>query len=82
MQAFRDVLSDCNLDDLGFLGDQFTWRRGHIRERLDRALANPMWLAMHPEAIVSHLDLMRSDHRPILLKTQCWGSMLKTKQKL
>jgi hypothetical protein len=70
MQAFRDVLTDCNLDDLGFVGDPFTWRRGRIRERLDRAIANPEWLIMHPEATVQHLESMRSDHRPILLETE------------
>ena len=41
MQAFHDVLSECNINDMGFVGDRFTWRRGQIRERLDRALANP-----------------------------------------
>jgi hypothetical protein len=40
MQAFHDVLMECNLNDVGFVGDRFTWRRGLIRERLDRALAN------------------------------------------
>ncbi|XP_051204973.1 uncharacterized protein [Lolium perenne] len=70
MQAFRDALSDCNLHDLGFLGDPFTWHRGRIRERLDRAVADHDWLLMHPEATLTHLDCMKSDHRPILLETE------------
>jgi hypothetical protein len=70
MQVFRDVLTECNLDDLGFVGDPFTWRRGRIRECPDRAIANPAWLVMHPEATVQHLESMRSDHRPILLETE------------
>jgi hypothetical protein len=70
MQAFRDVLTDCSLDDIGFIGDPFTWRRGRIRERLDRALANRAWIDMNPGAVLKHLDYMKSDHRPILLDTE------------
>jgi hypothetical protein len=40
MQAFQDALIDCELEDLGFSGDNFTWKRGRIRERLDMAVAN------------------------------------------
>jgi hypothetical protein len=46
MQAFRDALTDCGLEDLGYTGDIFTWIRKRsrmgpgIRERLDRACAN------------------------------------------
>jgi hypothetical protein len=35
MQAFQDVLTGCGLEDIGYSGDMFTWRRGRIRERLD-----------------------------------------------
>jgi hypothetical protein len=70
MQAFRDGLNDCNLEDMGYSGDIFTWRRGRIREQLDRALVNEAWLTMHPDASLQHLDCMRSDHRPILLETK------------
>lgn len=41
MLAFREALKDCELNDLGFSGQWFTWERGrlpsnNIRERLDR----------------------------------------------
>jgi hypothetical protein len=69
MQAFRDALDDCNLHDLGFVGDNYTWKRGRIRERLERAVANNAWDLLHPGALVQHLGYIRSDHRPILLDT-------------
>ncbi|XP_071685195.1 uncharacterized protein [Lolium perenne] len=67
MQAFRDALADCGLEDLGCLGDTFTWRQGRIRERLDRSVANEAWAQMHPGATLKNLEFMRSYHRPILL---------------
>jgi hypothetical protein len=70
MQAFRDALSDCELEDLGYLGDPFTWRRGRIRERLDRVVANNAWSDLYPGAVVQHLEYIKSDHRPIVLDTE------------
>jgi hypothetical protein len=69
MQAFQDALTDCELEDLGYSGDSYTWKRGRIRERLDRAVANGAWNIMHPGAVLQHLQYTRSDHRPILLDT-------------
>ena len=46
MKAFRDTLDDCNLTDVGYVGDCFTWHRGTMRERLDRGLANSSWSQM------------------------------------
>lgn len=45
MEAFKDVIDDCCLVDLGFLGPWFTWERGNftetnIRERLGRGLTS------------------------------------------
>lgn len=45
LQGFTDVVNDCQLLDLGFNGNMFTWERsrgneGWIQERLDRGLAN------------------------------------------
>jgi exonuclease III len=70
MQAFRDAMNDCELEDIGFVGNQFTWKSGRIRERLDRALANADWSGMHPSAELIHLDFVKSDHRPILIDTE------------
>jgi hypothetical protein len=70
MQAFREALTDCDLEDIGFVGDRFTWKRRTIRERLDRVVANGAWTSMHPGAVLSHLEYTRSDHRPILLDTE------------
>lgn len=72
MDGFRQVLSTCDLADLGFEGPAFTWCNGRtggtmIRERLDRCVANGSWLASFPMARVYHLGGTSSDHLPILL---------------
>jgi hypothetical protein len=34
MDRFKEALEDCGLDDLGFVGDPFTWRNhSHTSER-------------------------------------------------
>jgi hypothetical protein len=73
MQGFRDALSDCELEDLGFTGDKFTWQGGRLRERLDRAVANQRWIIMFPMAGVINENFSKSDHnrfRSILLSLQ------------
>ena len=35
MREFRECLMDCRLEDLGYKGDLFTWKRGEIRERVN-----------------------------------------------
>ena len=48
MEEFRTVLDSCNLADLGFIGDKYTWNNkrsgaANTRQRLDRAVANAEW---------------------------------------
>jgi hypothetical protein len=49
MDCFKEALEDCELMDLGFEGDPFTWWNnshtsdGYIRETLDRAVACGAW---------------------------------------
>ena len=51
MEGFKECLSDCDLIDLGFVGQRFAWCNGRIGEqrtlvRLDRIVANEDWLKM------------------------------------
>jgi len=52
MECFRNTLEDCRLQDLGFVGDLFTWRnhlhcaKSYIKERLDRDVANMEWRSL------------------------------------
>ena len=80
MQAFRDALSDCGLEDLGYVGDVFTWFRGGLRERLDRAVANADWSSMHPLAGLCNLEMGKSDHMPLLLDTEYLSGVAEARQ--
>ncbi|RYQ84862.1 hypothetical protein Ahy_B10g104360 [Arachis hypogaea] len=65
---FQACTSDCGLVDLGFVGWLFTWRRGNLVERLDRALSNMDWHIKFPEACFRHLPMLKTDHSPICLQ--------------
>lgn len=72
MQAYRDCIFDCGLNDLGFRGGSFTWRRGKshntlVMERWEGMLATVQWFDLFPNYQVQHLPIYRSDHSPILL---------------
>lgn len=75
MENFRRALEDCELFDLGFVGDAFTWRNHHdlatsyTKERLDRAVANGAWRAKFPLVRVINGDPRHSNHRPIIINT-------------
>jgi len=75
MEKFRRALDDCGLQDLGFVGDIFTWRNhhhnvaGYIRERLDRAVACGEWRRANPLVRVINGDPRHSDHRPVIVDT-------------
>ena len=76
LDCFKGSLEVCELDDIGFSGDIFTWRNKqttgntHIRERLDRAVANARWRMKFPLMHVKNGDPYHSDHRPVVLSTE------------
>jgi hypothetical protein len=50
---FKQFIDHFGMVDLGFAGNPFTWcnnRQGQasIKERLDRGLASPSWILLHP----------------------------------
>ncbi|PKU79583.1 hypothetical protein MA16_Dca000929 [Dendrobium catenatum] len=73
MEDFNDMISNGNLIDIGFTGNNFTWHRGHLWQRLDRVLFNDDWLNVFHLTKVEHLSRTLSDHSPILIniKNDC-----------
>ncbi|KAL0417103.1 UNVERIFIED_CONTAM: hypothetical protein Slati_3542200, partial [Sesamum latifolium] len=75
ISAFRECLSDCNLQDLGCSGSSYTWCNHResphtVRERLDRACSNEGWTALFPTAVIAHLHEACFDHAALLLTTE------------
>ncbi|KAF4372682.1 hypothetical protein F8388_000849, partial [Cannabis sativa] len=67
---FQQALDKCDLVDMGFEGQCFTWlnkRQGvaHVQERLDRYFCNQDWHNLFPSVKVINGDFIHSDHRPI-----------------
>jgi hypothetical protein len=73
MDEFRDVLSFCDLHDLGFSGLPYAWDNGrsggaNVQVKLDRAVADPAWRYLFTNAKVHHLLSSLSDHCPVLVE--------------
>ncbi|KAL8089279.1 hypothetical protein AgCh_038904 [Apium graveolens] len=84
LNGFVETISACQLIDLGFVGEKFTWERSRgasrwIQERLDRALATQDWINMFPQSEVHVLEVATSDHLPLFLqlnKKNLWQDIL------
>lgn len=68
VRDFQSCLLDCGMDDMGFKGNPFTWHRGELKERLDRAVSNIQWWIRFEEASIFHLPQFKSDHVPLWLR--------------
>jgi hypothetical protein len=85
MQDFREVLSYCDLHDLGFFCLPWTYNNKqagerNVKVRLDRAVANLCWSEWFPEASVQHIVSSRSDHCPLFLDLEHDKGVHKSKQ--
>ncbi|KAF5468931.1 hypothetical protein F2P56_013039 [Juglans regia] len=72
MVSFRKALEECELSDMGFVGNKYTWSNNRYgdeltKERLDRGLCNAIWASWNPRAVVLSLTALTSDHCPILI---------------
>lgn len=73
IEGFRDILYDCDLRDLGFEGQWYTWERGRtvasmVRERLNKFCGNGAWCSLFPNVVVENLVRIKSDHSPIIVR--------------
>nr|XP_023871124.1 uncharacterized protein LOC111983700 [Quercus suber]XP_023871125.1 uncharacterized protein LOC111983701 [Quercus suber] len=72
IDAFRNVLDSCSLEDLGYGGYTYMWSNkrpgdANTKLRLDRAVATMEWRTKFSITTVSHLPPHASDHLPILV---------------
>ncbi len=72
MEDFRQAVVHCELHDLGFQGNPFTWRNkwkyeAFVMGRLDRVFALVPWISEFDGASVQHLAWQNSDHCLVLL---------------
>jgi exonuclease III len=80
MLDFKEVLSHCDLHDIGFIGLPRTYNNNkkgerNVTVRLDRAVALPRWSDWFLNAKVQHIVSSRSDHCPIFLNLEKEVSM-------
>ncbi|KAG7568115.1 Reverse transcriptase domain [Arabidopsis thaliana x Arabidopsis arenosa] len=69
---FRNMIRDCRLRDIPFIGNKFSWagKRNDmwIQIRLDRALGNAEWFHLFPRVQSEYLERIGYDHRPLLTR--------------
>src|SRR4051812_8475044 len=73
MEGFQDAVDYCRFTDLGFIGTPFTWDNrqqgsSNIKVRLDRGLADDMFMESFDNTVVRHIQTTRSDHCALLLE--------------
>ncbi|KAK8652825.1 hypothetical protein V6N13_126848 [Hibiscus sabdariffa] len=76
--AFQNMVFDCGLQDLNYVGSEFTWYRDNCGVRIDRCFGNSMWFENFLTAILHHLLRMKSNHRPLLLSPTSASTSLRT----
>jgi hypothetical protein len=67
MKNFREVIEDCQLQDLGWSGTAYTWDNQqsgdqNVKARLDRVFANSAFLTRFEPTRVRHIASMEFDH--------------------
>lgn len=72
IDVFREFLDSNNLMDMHLKGCRFTWynnrSEGHVKERIDRVLTNSRWQTFFPDATLTALPAIGSDHSPLVLQ--------------
>ncbi|XP_060210556.1 uncharacterized protein LOC132637493 [Lycium barbarum] len=70
---FNHCLSNCSLQNLGYIGSIYTWWNGRVEEacifkRLDKMVCNDKLLDVMPTMKVTHLIKKGSNHSPLELE--------------
>lgn len=71
IQIFKNFLASKNMEELPQKGSKFTWCNnritGTVHDKLDRCIANWEWRKIYPNATVTALVPITSDHSPLII---------------
>ncbi|XP_010451888.1 PREDICTED: uncharacterized protein LOC104734080 [Camelina sativa] len=75
---FNSMIRECGMLEFPCYGDFLSWRGNRcnnqvVRCRLDRALGNEDWHSLFPCSRVDYLEMIGSDHRPIIASCELFG---------
>ncbi|GLT85698.1 hypothetical protein SLE2022_038790 [Rubroshorea leprosula] len=76
-RIYEELICVGSLREIAFRGSKYTWVRGNIRERLDRALINDGWGQLFPNAQLFHCARIGSDHCPLVLCLKAIPAIIK-----
>ncbi|KAK4384714.1 hypothetical protein Sango_3033000 [Sesamum angolense] len=76
MNEFNDCILNTGLIALPMRGERFTWHNcsddgRSLWKRLDRLLANDIWMERWPDVFYDCLTTRTSDHSPLVLRGDC-----------
>lgn len=78
-KKFGAWMKDCAMEDMGFVGSKFTWKRGTVYERLDRFVCNKSWRNRVQKFQVSHLPRIQSVTLLFCWPLTVWFSLIGSK---
>ncbi|XP_019226307.1 PREDICTED: uncharacterized protein LOC109207776 [Nicotiana attenuata] len=71
---FKEYMNDTGMNELQYVGKNYTWTNNHTYNRIDRGLVNANWMMTMPNLKVQVLEPLVSDHSPLkLMITQVQG---------
>ncbi|XP_016432563.2 uncharacterized protein LOC107759196 [Nicotiana tabacum] len=65
---FKEYIRDTRMNELQYVGRNYTWTNNHTYSRIDRGLVNTTWMMTMPNVKVQVLEPMVSDHSPLKLE--------------
>lgn len=81
MERLKEALDDCNLDEVGNIGNEMTWCGHYSNAVVMERLCNSNWHNMFPGASFKTLSWWCSDHKPLVVTIPIAGKDIERRKK-
>ncbi|XP_019263452.1 PREDICTED: uncharacterized protein LOC109241192 [Nicotiana attenuata] len=68
IRDFRDFMLNNGMNELKYIGRNFTWTNNHVWSKIDRAIVNAEWMTTMNQMEVVVMEPFISDHTPLCLQ--------------